>query len=60
LECTIVKQSQRSSMLNLNQTTWNGFKPHFACIEAAGQLLLRKLGCQGVQSASPTRHRRAP
>ncbi len=54
----MVEQSQRSSMLNLSQITWNGFRPHSACLEAAWQLSLRKLGCQGVQSATPTREAR--
>ncbi len=30
----------------------------FACLEAAQQFLLRKLGCQEVKSASPTREAR--
>ncbi|WP_192576263.1 hypothetical protein [Candidatus Phycosocius bacilliformis] len=30
----------------------------FACLEAARQFLLRKMGRQGVQSASPTREAR--
>jgi hypothetical protein len=54
----MVKQSQRSSMLNLSQITWNAFKPHSAHLEAVRQLSLRKLGSQGVQSASPTREAR--
>ena len=54
----MVKQSQRWSMLNLSQITWNAFKPRSAHLEAVGQLSLRKLGRQGVQSASPTREAR--
>ncbi len=54
----MVKQSQRSSMLNLSQITWNAFKPRSAHLEAVRQLSLRKLGSQGVQSASPTREAR--
>jgi hypothetical protein len=30
----------------------------FACLEAARQAFLRELGCQEVQSASPTREAR--
>jgi len=31
---------------------------HFACLEAARQFCLRKLGCQEVKLASPTREAR--
>jgi hypothetical protein len=55
----MIKQCLRSSMLSGSQITQNGSRPHFACLEAAGQLLLRKLGRQEVKSASPTRQRRA-
>jgi hypothetical protein len=58
MECTMVKQPQRSSMLGLSQSTWNGSMHRFACLEAAPKFLLRKLGSQGVQSASPTREAR--
>jgi hypothetical protein len=55
----MVKQFLRSSMLSSSQSTSNGSRPHFACLEAIQQLSLRKLGRHKVKSASPTRHRRA-
>ncbi len=45
-------------MWGLGQMTWNGSRPHFACLEAAGQLLLRKILSQGVKSATPPREAR--
>ncbi len=39
----MVKRSQRSSMLNLSQITWNAFKPRSAHLEAVGQFILCKL-----------------
>ncbi|AMS29930.1 hypothetical protein AEM38_11510 [Hyphomonadaceae bacterium UKL13-1] len=58
MECTMVKQFLRSSMLSSSQSTWNGSRLHSACREAARQLSLRKLGCQEVKSAPPTREAR--
>jgi hypothetical protein len=31
----------------VSQATWNGFRPHFACLEAGGQFSLRELGGKG-------------
>jgi hypothetical protein len=38
--------------------TWNAFMPRSAHLEAARQFFLRKMGCQGVQSAPPTHEAR--
>ncbi len=38
----MVKQSMSSLMLGLSNMTWNAFKPHSACLEAARQFCLRK------------------
>jgi hypothetical protein len=32
-----------SFIRGLSQITWNGSRPHFACLEAGAQLFLRKL-----------------
>ena len=42
----MVKQSLKSFKSDVSQIIWNGFRPHFACLEAARQLSLRKLGSQ--------------
>jgi hypothetical protein len=39
----MVKQALRSSMMSLSQSIWNGSMRRSACLEAAGQLSLRKL-----------------
>ena len=54
----MVKQFPSLFKWGLSQMTWNAFKPRYAPLEAARQFLLRKLGSQGVQSASPTREAR--
>ncbi|OYU53563.1 MAG: hypothetical protein CFE27_01400 [Alphaproteobacteria bacterium PA1] len=59
MECTLVKQFLNSFMWGLSQMTRNGSMRRSACLEAIRQLSLRKLGRQEVQSASPTRQRRA-
>jgi hypothetical protein len=48
MECTLVKQFLNSFMWGLSQMTRNGSMRRFACLEAAQQFLLRKLGCQAV------------
>jgi hypothetical protein len=47
-ECTMVKQFLRSLMFVLSQSTWNGSMRRSACLEAARQVLLRKIWRQGV------------
>jgi hypothetical protein len=49
----MVKQFLSSSMLGLSQRTWNGSMRRFACLEAAGQLFLRKM--RGQERRPPTR-----
>lgn len=51
----MVKQILRSSTLGLSQITWKRSMRRSACLEAAAQLSLRKVGCQGVKSTSSTR-----
>ncbi len=54
----MAKQILRSFKPVVSQMTWNGSMRRFACLEAARQLFLRKLGCQEVKLASPTREAR--
>jgi hypothetical protein len=49
----------RSQLTGLSQITWNGYMRRSACLEAARHFCLRELRRQEVQSASPTRQRRA-
>jgi hypothetical protein len=49
----MAKELLGSFIRGLIQITWNGFRPLSACLEAAGQFSLRKLGSQGRRP--PTR-----
>jgi hypothetical protein len=42
----------------LGKSTWNGSMHRYACLEAVRKSFLRKMACQEVQSASPTREAR--
>ena len=54
----MVKQFLNLFMWGLSQMTRNGSMRRSAC--PARQFFLRKLGSQGVQSATPTRHLARP
>jgi len=59
MECIKVKESIKKLFISsLSQSTWSGFRPHFACLEAAGRSSLRKLRRQEVKSDSPAREAR--
>ncbi len=54
----MVKQILKSFKSVVSQMTRNGSMRRSACLEAIRQVLVRKLRCQEVKSASPTREAR--